>query len=408
MSKLTKEMSRHNYRWFLWHSGFLALATSFIDVDTIMPSVITGSGGGPFHIGLLVSIMLGGSSVSQLLFASYLYRKSFKKTYLLMGINLRILALIGLSVFFFFLQGHFGNGEIWYILALVSIFSFSGAFANISYIDIMGKSIYKEQRKSFLSLKQVVFSIGVLVSAITAFWVLSLSESATCYGVLFTLAAAFLLTASFGFWRLREVEGKVLPINSSLDFIKIIKKEIREKPQLRNYLLIISSLGNVLGIMAFMVLYARMNSPTQDISVGSMLLTKVFGAVITGAVLYYFSKRFKYGKLLHIAVVMALFLPLLALLSSNNPLLFMSVFFIGGVLITIYIVSMGGILLEISTRKNRALYAGAAGAGSIIPAIFSMIGGWVIHTYGFNAFFIIFALIITSSLVFIRKLNCRR
>ena len=401
-------MSKHNYWWFLWHSGFLALATSFIDVDTIMPSVITESGGGPFHLGLLVSIMLGGSSVSQLLFASYLYKKSYKKTYLLMGINLRVLSLMGLAAFFFLLKGLLGASEVWIILALVSVFSFSGAFANISYIDIMGKSILKEKRKSFLSLKQVVFSVGILISAFAAFWILSLSGGATGYGTLFILAAFFLLTASFGFWRLREVEGKVLPINGALDFIKFIKKEVREKPQLRNYLLIISSLGNILGLMAFMVLYARMNPPTQDIQVGSMLLTKVTGAVITGSALYYFSRKFRYGKLLYIAVVMALFLPLLALLSLNNPILFMSVFFMGGVLITIYIVSMGGILLEISTKENRALYAGAAGAGSIIPAIFSMVSGWVIHIYGFNVFFIMFAIVVAGSLVFIRKLNCRK
>ncbi len=401
-------MSKHNYWWFLWHSGFLALATSFIDVDTIMPSVITESGGGPFHIGLLVSIMLGGSSVSQLLFASYLYKKSYKKTYLLMGINLRVLSLMGLAAFFFLLKGLLGASEVWLILALVSVFSFSGAFANISYIDIMGKSILKEKRKSFLSLKQVVFSVGILISAFAAFWILSLSGGATGYGTLFILAAFFLLTASFGFWRLREVEGKVLPINGALDFIKFIKKEVREKPQLRNYLLIISSLGNILGLMAFMVLYARMNPPTQDIQVGSMLLTKVTGAVITGSALYYFSRKFRYGKLLYIAVVMALFLPLLALLSLNNPILFMSIFFMGGVLITIYIVSMGGILLEISTKENRALYAGAAGAGSIIPAIFSMVSGWVIHLYGFNVFFIMFAIVVAGSLVFIRKLNCRK
>ena len=160
--------------------------------------------------------------------------------------------------------------------------------------------------------------------------------------------------------------------------------------------------------MAFMVLYAKMNFPTQDLQVGSMLLIKVIGAVITGSVLFYFSKKFKYGTLLYIAVLAALLLPLLALLFSNNHILFMSIFFIGGVLITIYIVSMGGILLEISNKNNRALYAGAAGAGSIIPAIFSMIGGWVILNFGFNVFFIMFSLIITGSLIFIKRIKCRK
>ena len=137
-----------------------------------------------------------------------------------------------------------------------------------------------------------------------------------------------------------------------------------------------------------------------------MLMAKVIGAVITGSALFYFSRRFKYGKLLYLVVLMALLVPLLAILLSDAHMFFPLIFFLGGVMITIYAVSMGGILLEISTKENRALYAGAAGAGSIVPAIFSMFGGWLILNLGFNVFFIVFAVVVTSSLVFIRKLNC--
>lgn len=80
--------------------------------------------------------------------------------------------------------------------------------------------------------------------------------------------------------------------------------------------------------------------------------------------------------------------------------------FIGGVLSAVYVVSTDGILLETSTRKNRAIYEGAAGAGSIIPASFSMFSGWLIHAHGFNVFFMLFMAIILCSLVFIKKLNC--
>ncbi len=408
MQRLTEKMAKGNFWWFLWHSGFLALASSFMDVDTVMPSVVADSGGSPLHIGLLVSIMIGGSSVTQLFFASYLYRKRYKKNFLLIGINLRVISLIGLAVFFFVLRNILGSGEVWFILALVSVFSLSGAFANISYIDIMGKSIYKKQRKSFLSLKQVVYSIGILVSALTAFWVLSGSSGSLGYGVLFILAAIFLFIASLGFWKLKEIKGVALPVKSAFAFIRLVIKEIREKPKLRNYIFIISTLGNVLGLMSFMVLYAKMNFPSQDLQVGTMLLVKVFGAVMTGSLLFYFSKRFKYGKLLYIVILLALLLPVLVILFSDDHILFMSTFFVGGILVTMYIVSMSGILLEISTRKNRALYAGAAGAGSIFPAVFSLAGGWIVHSFGFDVFFIIFGLLVAVSVVFIYRIKCRK
>ena len=407
MGELTESASRHNYWCFLWHAGFLALALSFMDVDTVMPSMVTEVGGGAFHIGLLVTIMLGGSSISQLLFASYLHNKRFKKRFLLLGINLRILALAGLAGLFFALESFSGGVWIWLILVLVSLFSFSGAFANISYIDLMGKLVNKNQRKSLLSLKQIIYSLGILVSAIAAYRILSIYEVPGSYGLLFLLASIFLLTASGGFWRLREIESTGEPIRRFMDFMRIIKREVREKRQLRNYLLVISTLGNVLGLMAFLVLYAKENFPMHDLQVGSMLILKIIGAVIASSALFYFSKRFRYSILLYIAALLALSIPLLVIFSASYTL-FIFTFFIGGVLSAVYVVSMSGILLEISTRKNRAIYAGAAGAGSIIPASFSMFSGWLIQTQGFNVFFVVFMVIILCSLIFIKKLNCRK
>ncbi len=102
-------------------------------------------------------------------------------------------------------------------------------------------------------------------------------------------------------------------------FMRVIKREGRENRQLWNYLLVISTLGDVLGIMAFLVLYAKEN----------------FLPII----------------LLYITAGLALSIPLLVIFSASYTL-FMFTFFIGGVLSAVYIVSMDGILLEISTMKN--------------------------------------------------------
>ncbi len=147
--QISEKRSKINFRSYLWHAIFLALASNFMDVDTIIPSMLVKAGGNSVHLGLLTAIMLGGSSVMQLVFAPMLSKKPFKLKYLLLGINLRVVALLLISVMFFFSRSLSGDTIIVLIFVLISIFSFSGSYSGISYTDILGKSIRAESRKSF-------------------------------------------------------------------------------------------------------------------------------------------------------------------------------------------------------------------------------------------------------------------
>ena len=82
------------------------------------------------------------------------------------------------------------------------------------------------------------------------------------------------------------------------------------------------------------------------------------------------------------------------------------VFILWGVAVSLYAITMNGVLLEISGNENRALYAGFAGAGNILPAIFPLVAGSLISWLGYNTFFLIFMVIIGSSIYFIYKINC--
>jgi hypothetical protein len=79
VAQLTKSTSRNNFYAYLWHAIFLALAQNFMDVDTIVPSMLIDAGGNSFHIGLLTAILLGGSSFMQIVFSPYLNNKPEKK-----------------------------------------------------------------------------------------------------------------------------------------------------------------------------------------------------------------------------------------------------------------------------------------------------------------------------------------
>jgi len=90
---LTDKLSKNNFVTFLWHSFFFSLASNFMDIHTIIPSMLIKAGGSAVLLGLLTSIMMGGSRITQIIFAGFLSDKTYKKKSLLLGINLRIVSL---------------------------------------------------------------------------------------------------------------------------------------------------------------------------------------------------------------------------------------------------------------------------------------------------------------------------
>ena len=403
---LTKKISRHNYYALLWHALFLALAKNFMDVDTIIPAMMIDAGGTSVHIGLLTAIMLGGSRLSQLFFAPFINNRPMKKGSLLLGINTRIFALVCLVFLFFLSSRIMGSFLIILIFLFISVFSISGGFANISYTDILGKSVLPESRKPFLSIKQVIVSAGLFASAYFASRALTLIPYPDNYAYLFIIATVMLTIASAGFWRLKEVKISKQETYEYKKFIRIILQEIRANKKLMYYLLVTNTQGVSLALMPFLILYAKdvLNATGSDI--GNYLIFKVIGGILVGALLFYHSRKVKYQHLLYLTSILALIIPLFVLILPGHFFLSLS-FLAGGIVFTLHTITTSGVLLEVSTNENRALYTGIVGAGSVLPVVFPLAGSWIINQFGFSMFFITFMFIISFSFYFIFKLDCR-
>lgn len=405
--KLTTAISKKNFYALLWHAGFLAIASVFMDVDTIIPAMVVDAGGSAVQIGVLTAIMLGGSSFTQLIYAPFISNFNYKKKFLLLGINSRIFSLLGLGTMLFLTSPIDESNIIWIIFILISIFSFGGAFANVSYTDILGKSILQESRKSFFSIKQVITGIILFSAALLAKKVLTFSEYPVNYGYMFFIAFGALLFASFGFWKLQEVIPSRLAVKNLSHFFRLVKSEWKQNQKLKYFLGFINTMGISISLLPFIILYAKDFYPIQSADTGSFLLYKIIGSVATGFTLFLLAGRYKYRYLLYGGAALSISLPILTLLSSGIPS-FIFIFLIGGIVFTTYSISMNGVLLEISANENRTLYTGIAGAGNILPALFPLLGGWIIEIHGFVAFFILFIAIILSSFFFIYKINCSK
>jgi MFS family permease len=406
--RLTSSVSKNNFYAFLWHGVFLALAQNFMDVDTIVPSMIIDAGGNSFHIGLLTAIILGGSSFMQLVFSPYLNNKKEKKNYLISAILIRVAALLGLGILLYFTSKNSSfSSPLTLIFGLIILFSLSGAFAAISYTDILGKSMLPEKRKSFFSIRQAVMGIGVFISALLAAKMLVGFDYPINYSTLFITAGIALGIASLGFLKIKEVGVTVHKIEGVKNYIQTLRSEIKSNSRLKGYLLVVNTLGVSLSLLPFLMLYSKQFFNTGNSDVGHYLIFKVSAGVIAGLSIYFFAHKVKYKKLLMSIAFLAILIPIHLLYFQWQPA-FIIYFFAGGLIYTFYKIAIEGILLEVSSNENRAIYAGISGAGSIIPIIFPIVGGWIIGSFGFTWFFALFLLIITLSMYFIWQLDCKK
>lgn len=404
---LNSDTSRHNFYSFLWHAIFLALAQNFMDVDTIIPAMLIEAGGNGLHVGLMTAIMFGGARFTQLLFAPFISNYEYKRKFLLIGINGRILSLVFMGIMLFYSYQFHDHLLIWLIFILITIFSLGGAFANVSYTDILGKSINQSARKSFLSIKQVVTGTVLLLSALLARMVLTMEDFPENYAYMFFIGSIALFIASLGFWQIKERVPSRMSVKNMGHFRSLMKTELRSNKRLGYFLGWVNTMGISITLLPFVMLYAKELFHTQSHETGLFLFYKVVGSVVIGILLFLFSRKFKYRYLLYGNVLVVLLIPLILLFSPAMPP-FRIIFLIGGIVFAAYTISMNGVLLEISGNENRALYTGIAGAGNILPALFPMLSGWIIERFGFQSFFILFIFMILISLFFAYKLKCRR
>ena len=403
---LSEKRSVLNFRSFLWHAVFLALASNFMDIDTVIPAMLIQAGGNSFHLGILTAILLGGSSFFQLFFASYLSNKQFKKKYLLTAINLRIFSLFALSFLFYYSSGLKTDLIIAFIFIIISFFAVSGSFANISYMDIFGKSIKQEKRKKFFTLKESITSIGVFLSALVVRELLKRYSYPSNYGLLFFIAAILLLVASLGFWQIREVRSQVKSQTDLIKFFKEIPSIIKMNSNLKYYLILINIFGLAMSLLPFLILFAKENFELSDKMIGNFLVFRITGMVVSGMVFYKLAHKVNYKFMIKSASIVGAAIPIVSLFLIQYEAYYQLLFLLSGFFVSVYKISKSGILVEISTVENRATFTGISGAGDLVSMIFPLIAGALISYFSFQSIFIFVSVFVLSGFFVANKLNC--
>jgi len=406
---MNQDHTRHNFKAFVWHATWLAFTSTFTEINTVLPGMILKVGGNHIHVGILTAIMVGIPMLTQLVFAGFLTPKPRKKPYLLLGIYLRVIALGGVA----WTLSRFTDIEPFVVIFLVYgwmlIFATSGAFAGVSYTDILGKSIAGNVRKRFFVVRQVLSSLGVLASALITRELLKRFEYPENYQVLFTAAAAALFLASLGFVALREKPvANRFETSSFFEILKFIPKYLKDDPNLRNYIIMNNLTGFATTLLPFYVVLARDTYSLSLADVGNFLLVQIAGMISSNFIWSRVVKKHHFKGVLLSWILIGASLPLLALGFSAfaTKSVFLVVFFLSGVAMSARKIAQEGVLIEISENDNRALYSGINGAFNLTIALFPLISGFVIAWVGYTPVFVLGSLAMLSASIFVRRLNC--
>jgi predicted MFS family arabinose efflux permease len=354
--------------------------------------------------------MVGIPFISQLLFAGYLREKKLKKGYLLFGIYLRVFALAGVA-FTLFEQGTLSASVIIImVFGWMIIFSLSGAFAGISYQDILGKSIKGDTRKKFLVSRQFLGSIGLLISAIIARQLLQQYNYPENYLIFFSTAAVFLFVAAFGFWAIKETPTKVEKDERNLiDVLKSIPDVLRKDSNMRNFIILSNLIGFTIVLIPFFVVLLKDKAHIDKTLIGNFLLLQIIGMIVSNFIWNKIVKKTAFKGVMKYSILILSLLPPLALVFAYNlPVeLFVLVFLFTGSAISGYKIAVEGILLEITTESNRALYSGIYGAFNITISVFPLLIGILVMSLGYVSIFLSVSVLSLAALIFTDKLDCK-
>lgn len=400
---------KRNFIAFIWHAFWLALAQTFADNNTVLPGLILLAGGTQFEIGLLTSIMIGIPLIAQLLFASYLIQKPLKRKFLFLGIYMRVFAFIGVVLTLSSIETSNPKLIIYSVFGWMFLFSISGAFAGISYIDILGKSITRETRKRFFVFRQFLSSVGVLISALAARYILRQLEYPQNYIIMFSAAAVLLFIAAFGFFMIKERPSEIKKDSENfINILKSIPSIIKNDSNLRNLVISVNLLAISFTLFPFYISLVKLNFSLDESTIGNFLLFQVIGMIISNL----FWMRLTQSKgligIFRVTIILFASLPIAALVfSSYLPMEYFGIVFLFvGASISAHKISSESILLEISNENNRPLYTGIFGTFNLTMALFPLIIGLLLSELGFYFIFIFSSFITIFALFFLKKLKC--
>ncbi len=397
---------KRNFFLLLWQSFFFMLTINLLDKDTILPGMLTKMGAGEILVGLLSVITIGLPKFSQIFFGLILQNKPSRKPYLLQGFAIRIVSLIAIAyvLWLYYLFKLTPQIAITLILGLFFIYSLAAAYTSVGIIDLAPRALFRHSLKRLYSLKQVGNGIGIIIAIMMVRPVLKMFPYPFNYSLIHLLGALSLVISTLAIVWIKE---KIIITKSRYTlrtYFRFVYNELKENKSLLFLSLIVNSEGLFLSIIPFFTTLAISKFAINARLIASLFMWKILG-VLASSIFLTARRNYDYFQVLMANIFISIIAPVIIILFARHIVIYKIVFFMVGVFNSFYRITFEGLLVEISNDKNRAAYASVLGSSNISTFFIPLISGGMIKTLGYNATFVISAVLLSFTIIFMIKLK---
>ena len=393
---------------FIWHGFFLALTMSMIEMNTVLPSLISNLTSSTIAFGGMYSIMLGAPLVFNLIFSGFLQRFPLKRKFLLIGIYMRGLSFLGMALVTLIFAKSNPKVALVSLYFLTFLFSISGGFASIAYSDIVGKLLPSEKRGGLFAARQFFSGVAALLGGFFIAWVFKPGNLVfpMNYAIGFTIGAIGLMIGGMGFWKLVEPaseikkEDLVIKNNFVRGMVEILKAD---RPFLK-FILIENITSFSLMILPFYMVFIKNSYSNYMDYLGVFVIAQVVGGITSNFLWAFVSRKFGSQSVVKLCVFMGALIPVIALLINPlGPIWYILVFLLLGFITSGRIIGFEPYLLDIAPNEKRTIYLGIRGSLNILVVLLPLAGGIFINILGYYITFGLVSLIMLLVFLSIKK-----
>jgi MFS family permease len=405
--------SWENYGPFLWHGFFLALTMAMIDLNTVLPTLLSTLTGSSVAVGAIYSIMLGAPLLFNLPFSRLQNRHPSKRRFLLVGIYARAVSFLGLAAAIV-LWGTANPTMALFLVALfILVFAAAGGFAGLAYTELVGRLIPAPRRPSMYATRQVFSGIASLAGGFFLVWLFKPGSQPfhLNYGIGMAIGAAGLLIGAFGFWRIREAgrepgaaptpDIRPDPAPRTAPPRRGLFRLLRDDPALLRFVLVENLSGFSLMLLPFYMVFIQARFADAPSWLGVYLLAQTLGAIGSNLAWARVARLFGPRAVTRLCMAAGGVIPVVALLVQPlGPGAFVLLFVLIGFVISGRNIGFEPWLLSIAPAEERTTYLGVRGSLSLLIAFLPLAGGLFIRYAGYElTFLMVAALMLASSLL---------
>lgn len=417
--KKTKQIGQNsnrlkwNFSMGLLHGIFFNGGLAFSEATTVIPVFLSHFSDSMMLIGLSSTVISRVGSIGgvlpQLFVAHALEKRVRKKPILVTAITIRALCWGGLAVVTYWFGKSHPLGIILSLFLLLTLFSFMGGIAQISFYDIWGKALPSTLRGRFFGYRQFIGGILAIGAGFVVRAILGNSNIAfpNNYALLFFLSFAFI---SISYLALSSIREPVEEVHQHfLTFREFLKKAlaILKRDYNLKWFLLVQIVGGAIALtLPFYVIYARDILGVKPGMVGIFLSAQMLGMVLSNLLWAHLSDFIGNKRVIQLAVFLSLIIPVIALLTpSDLGGLFIPLFVLLGFSITGQKIGNTNFLLDIAPSKDRPTYLSLRGTLRAPLFFFPLLGGGIVQWFSYKTLFFITVFVLSAGLVLSFKLK---